>query len=792
MPAQNRQPRAGTAAPTIVTASCLILIPLIGQAQTENPPSPPAAEPQRIEVIGTSPLPGQGIDRALLPYSTQVIRRDALDQAQAEPLTDYMARRLPGMQVNDIQGSPFQADLTFRGYRASGLLGASQGLSVYLDGVRVNEPFGDVVNWDMVPEFAIDSVALVPGANPAFGLNTLGGALSFTTASGQSAPGARGEIGLGSFGRKQAELGYGYADEEGWHVYLGGSAFEDDGWRDHSAGRVSQVFAKVGHGGESQSWSLSALVGRSRLVGNGLLPAFTIEPGSTGIERIPDLYATRREAVYTYPDITRNELTQVTGSFTRALGADADMSLLAYMRDSSRGTVNGDGAEDDDEAAGSELESAAAAPPRARPLAQSDEPNAVFNNTHTQQRGWGLGASASGRGGAHQWQLGATFDTSRMSFRQTEQPGFFDDSRGVVAGDEAPQESVTVQGDSRVIGVYATDTWALGAATHLTATARYNRARVSNLLSTLDEDAGVLVAKPRETFVYNSLNPALGLTHRFDSGVTLYANLARNTRVPTVIELGCADPLEPCRLPAGLQSDPYLKQVRSTSTEIGMRWKPAPGQSIELTAYRTENRDDILFRSVSAVSQLGYFQNFARTRNQGIDAQWQGRFGPLAVQAAYSHLQATYEASDLLRIGQRNVQVRPGMRQAGLPNNVLKIGADWQVNAAFSVGGDVQVLSRRITQGNEDRLIEDGSDRAVDLSLPGYALVHLRASWKITPAVEGLLRVSNLFDRRYESYGALAATTFDAQGRLTGEEVPALFVAPGTPRSLFAGLRVKF
>ena len=158
-----------------------------------------------VEVIGTSPLPGQGIDRNVLPYSTQLIRRDAIDATQADTLTDLPEPpRVSAVQVNDIQGSPFQADLTYRGFRASGLLGASQGLSVYLDGVRINEPFGDVVNCDLMPEFSVASVALVPGANPAFGLNSLGGALAYTTVDGRSAPGLRAELSGGSFGRKRA------------------------------------------------------------------------------------------------------------------------------------------------------------------------------------------------------------------------------------------------------------------------------------------------------------------------------------------------------------------------------------------------------------------------------------------------------------------------------------------------------------------------------------------------------------------------------------------------------------
>ena len=142
---------------------------------------------KEVEVVGTSPLPGIGIEEDKLPYDVQSVNAETLYRSQTMNLTDFMSRNLSGVNINEVQGSPFQADITYRGFRLSGLLGSAQGLSVYLDGVRVNEPFGDVVNWDMIPEAAINNVTLIPGSNPVYGLNTLGGALAFTTKSGLTA-----------------------------------------------------------------------------------------------------------------------------------------------------------------------------------------------------------------------------------------------------------------------------------------------------------------------------------------------------------------------------------------------------------------------------------------------------------------------------------------------------------------------------------------------------------------------------------------------------------------------------
>lgn len=724
-------------------------------------------EPQRIEIVGTSPLPGQGVPRDALPYNTQVVRRSAIDAAHTEHAGDHLARRAAGVQINDIQGSPFQGDLTFRGFRASGLLGAAQGLSVYIDGVRVNEPFGDVVNWDLIPEFAIDSMSLVPGANPAFGLNSLGGAISFTTANGRSAPGWRGEATLGSFERKRLSVSHGGAHGD-WQHYLGLGLFDERGWRDFSDGRLGQVVGKLGHKSTLGEFSVNLLAGRSTLVGNGLTPLYTFDDAGA---RTPDIGQARREAVYTHPDQTSNRLGQISLQWRRDVGEQAVAEALVYARNTRRATVNGDGAEGD---------------------VIDPAENASFNRTATKQRASGAAAAWSLRSGAHRVQVGASVDAARVHFEQTEREGVFDETRGVQPIDgEEDELSARVAGRTQSLGVYATDTWQIAPATHLTGTLRVNQARVSNTLTTVDDDTGVVQERPRETFTYRSANPALGIAHRLQAGPTLFANVARNNRVPTVIELGCADPEEPCRLPAGLQSDPFLEQVVSTTVETGARYTSPQGWRGSLALFRTDNRNDILFRSVSATGQLGYFDNVPRTRHQGVDAEWSARWGALDIGLAYSFLSATYEATTTLRVGERNIAIEPGTRIAGLPRQMLKASVDWRLAADWTLGADWQALSRRGIAGNEDGLIEDDGDEEVDFSLPGYAVLNLRASWKpaALPGFEFFARISNATNRRFASFGALAETVFDAQGAYTGLESDAVFVAPGAPRALNVGLR---
>jgi hypothetical protein len=735
----------------------------------------PAADPvelDRIKVIGTSPAPGGGVERGLLPYAITAVDDGRIGAAHADHLSDFMLRRLPGVQSNEVQGNTFLGDLSYRGFRASPLLGAAQGLSVHVDGVRINEPFGDVVHWELIPEFSVRSLALIPAANPVYGLNTLGGSIALRTHDGRSGPGPRLQAGVGSFGRQRLDASHGVASADGWHAYVAATVFDEAGWRDASGGRLGHAIATLGrHRGPTDA-SLSLQIGRSRLTGNGLVPAYTFDTAGPGPVRVPDMYALRRDAVYTHPDQAVSRLGQINTTVRHALAGGHEMAAVAYLRHSLRDTVNGDAAEDPDEGA-----------------------TASLNTSATRSRGEGASLALSGASGLHRWQVGASVDSSRSSYRQSEQEATFAADRGVLAGDEPAEPSVSVAGHATTSALYATDTWTLDPRVHATASLRYNRTRVRNALSTIDDSTDEW-RDQAEGFTYTSLNPAFGVAYQ-GGGFGLFANVARNTRVPTVIELGCADPEHPCRLPIGLQSDPYLHQVRSQTFEAGIRSHDRAKVRYSLAAYHTGNRDDILFRSVSSTGQQGYFQNFPRTRYRGIDASVATAQGALALQLAYSHLDATYAGDGLLRQGGRNVQIVRGTRMAGLSRNTMKLVLDWRASSTLSVGGDLQVFSRRIALGNEDgRAGEEGSFPA-DASSPGFALVNLYANW--WPGGQAhdrgwklFAKVSNVFDRRHETLASLASTVFDAGGGHTGDERDAVFVAPGAPRSLWFGVRHGF
>ncbi len=193
-----------------------------------------AADGDSLEpVLVVAPL---GVTREpdRVPADAQRASADQIDRLQALDLTDFLNRSFGSININHAQNNPLQPDFNFRGFTASPLLGLPQGLSVYQNGARINEPFGDTVSWDLIASSAIQDVQLLAGANPVFGLNTLGGAMTLRMKDGFSYQGSAAEMYAGSFSRFGATVQSG-GNNGRWGYYVNADYFEEDGWRDFSA-----------------------------------------------------------------------------------------------------------------------------------------------------------------------------------------------------------------------------------------------------------------------------------------------------------------------------------------------------------------------------------------------------------------------------------------------------------------------------------------------------------------------------------------------------------------------------
>ncbi len=741
---------------------------IAGLAQAQSTPAGENSLP-RVEVVGATPLPGLGIPKDQVPSNVQTLGDKRLKQTQSLNLPDAMTTLMPSANVNEIQGNPYQMDVNYRGFTASPLLGTPQGLSVFQDGVRINEPFGDVVNWDLVPRGALANLTLMPGSNPMFGLNTLGGALSLQTKSGDTHPGTEIELQAGSFKRFSGEISHGRQLGENGHLFLSGSVFDEDGWREYSPGRVKQLFVKGGAHVGDLSWSLSLTHADNNLIGNGLLPE--------------SMLAQRRTQVYTRPDQTLTKMTMVTLNATYDLSSSHQISATAYVRNSRSSTLNGD------------LNDAYDPP--------TVTETGVENRTKTRQRGSGLALQSTQKLAGQQLTLGASVDRSRSNFEQTEAEGDLDATRAVVPTDVAEVDAL-ISGRSRTASVFVHDLISLAPNLQLTLAGRYNDTRVT----TVDEgrvQLGLPTTLDGEGS-YRKFNPAAGLTWQASPALTLFGSLSQGNRAPSPIELGCSDPANACVLPNALQSDPPLKQVVSRTLELGARGKLAPALNWNAAVFHTVNKDDLLF--ISNGLAAGYFTNFGRTQRQGLELGLSQQTSSFGWSASYSYLRATYRSSACIVseanstaetspncTGDDEIEVRPGDRIPGLPQHSFKLAADWTAMPGLTVGAQLRAYSGQFVRGNENNQHQpDGVDFNGAGRIGGFAVVDLTGSWKFGKNVEVFGKVANLFDRRYATAGLLGHNAFDASGAI---QAPAdwraeQFVGPSAPRAAWLGLRLNF
>ncbi|HLF11062.1 MAG TPA: TonB-dependent receptor, partial [Gammaproteobacteria bacterium] len=691
-------------------------------------------------------------------------------------LADFMKRNMASVFVNEAQGNPLQPDIQYRGFVGSPLLGLPQGLAVYQDGVRINEPFGDTVNWALIPESAIDTVYLMPGSNPLFGLNALGGAISIRTKTGFSSPGTRAELTAGSFGRVGLQAETGGATDDGLSYFVTASYFDEDGWRHFSPSEATQLFANLGSETDTSSFDVSFTYADTDLIGNGASPL--------------DLLELDREAIFTRPDQTQNELTLVNFRASHAFSETMTLTGNIYVRGSDVSTLNGDDSdfeeceddpgficeEEDDEEEIVLDENGDPIP------ADDDVEGATVNRTNTEQDGAGFNVQAgwSGDLGGRENQLivGLAYDRSDIEFDASTELGALDETRLAVPGGFFVGESFTrLDAQTKNTGIYLSNTVSLSDAVALTVSGRYNRTEVS-LADRIGEDLN-------GDHEFHRFNPAVGLTYAPNPRVTLYASYSESNRAPSPVELTCADEDDPCRLPNAFVADPPLEQVVAETIEAGARGR-WDGGDWHVGVFRTTNDDDILFISAGALTNEGFFDNVGQTRRDGMELNLGGEASDrLSWFVNYTYIDATFRTDFAVpspnnpQAIDREIVVEAGDRLPLIPDQLLKTGFRIAATPKLSFGADVFASSGQHFRGDEGNDVE-----AID----GYALLSLRGEYRINDHARLFLNVDNVLDEEYETFGVFG----EADEVLGDDFEDPSFLGPGAPRAAWFGVRVEF
>ena len=797
-----------------------------------------AQQPEQIVIIGVVPG-GAGINKDKIPFPIQTANASAFKNTNALSLADFMRQNFSSISLNDAQNNPLQADLQYRGFTASPLLGLAQGISVYQNGARINEPLGDSVNWDLLPQSAIDGITLSGGANPLFGLNSLGGALVVNMKDGFGFQGTEAEISSGSFGRRIASLQTGNNDGS-LAYYANIDYFEEDGWRDHSASDALNFYGSVDWRSDSTQVGMHLQYADSELIGNGASPI--------------ELLQLDRPALFTGPDITANDMQMLSVDFAHTVTENTSFSGNLYYRRNETQSFNGDmsefavctlgsgatlfegleedeleeiGLDDDDVCDGQfadaeDLEefldlTAAQFAAEAFDLEDfaddlsgtgmlSDE---AINNISTRQQ-----------------------DSQGIDFQWTFHPQLLGLNNQLIAGGawyrgesdfDAVLELSEIDPVTRLTTGLGTGTFVDEAATEIDTVTESGSLYFTNAMDLNDEITLTISARANNTSVklrdrsgerpelngshdYFRLNPSAGITWQLDPEHNLYASYSESSRAPTPIELACnegvfdlaveyavaagEDPDDvdfECRLPNAFLADPPLDDVVAKSFELGYR-AFVGATSYSLAMFNTTNHDDILFQTTGR--STGLFANVDKTRRRGMELSASGQWQALRWLAGYSYVDAIF-ASDFQVLSPNHdfanadgeISVNKDDQIPGIPRNQFKVSTDYTLRDGFSIGLDLVSNDDQVVRGDESNQLD---------SVSGYTVVNLRARYAYSDQLEIFARVDNLFDEEFETFGLLGESP-DESGLPVIEDfsIP-LFLGAAPPRAGFIGVRYSF
>ncbi len=784
------------------------------------------------ELIVVSPAPlGGGVALNRLGETISTVGGEELNQTGSASFTDALNRNISGISVTDTQGNAFTGDVNYRGFSASPLQGLPQGLAVYLGGQRLNEAFGDTMNWDLIPQAAIGRVDLVTN-NPAFGLNALGGALVLRTRDGFEFQGIDATAETGAFASQIGAIQGGWSNSTN-SLYGAVDGGKSDGWRPESGSSVARVFIDVGHKLEN---------GEIHFVG-GVSNTHLGVVGPTPVDLLED----DRRTIFTFPQTTHNNSQFAAINGQLKLSGDWSVQGGVHTRKFTQSHVDGNDGD---------FERCASTGPLANTLCLEDDgfsstiddeefqildendnpipcpvsnidtngcrnrissvdgprvPYGTIDRTATTTTTTGVtfqltnDADFSGR--KNSLNIGGSYDSSDIHFRSSSTLGLITPDLEVIT-DNYPLPNIpgTVPGLGHVIhsgpdvaygpadlavstttsGLFASDTIDITPDLSLTLGGRYNSQDVEL------KDLTGFSPSLNSSHTFSRFNPAINLAWRSGKQV-IYGGYSETNRAPTPLELGCSDPDRPCLLENSLVADPPLKQVTSRTWEVGGRG----GGDIDMLTFRwaasffnTENDDDIVSLA-STLAGRGYFANVPKTRRTGYDAQVNVGTGMWTMFVGYSHVDATYEFTGLLPSPNNpeadddgNIEINPGDHLGGIPTNRLKIGGD-ATFGKLTVGFDAQ------NNGSQFLVGDEGNDND---KLPSYWVAQARVDYAVTDKVSLFVRVENLFNEDFASFG----TYFDEDGvakvrpRVLPVDPEEQTLTLGAPRAIYFGLRAKY
>lgn len=770
----------------LTVPSCLAalaaLAPATGLAQ--NDAAPATVLPQ-VSVIAPTPLLGSGIDRSQAPAGVSVVTGQDIARTGIPDALGTLSTQVPGAMLDNAQGNPFQPNLEYRGFSVSPLDGSPQGLAVYVNGVRFNQPFSDSVNWDLLPSLAIDTMNL-EGANPVFGLNALGGSLAIQLKNGFTWHGGLGEVYGGSFGTIDGSIEYGKRSGN-TAAYVAANVLHSNGWRQLNASDLHQFYGDIGWRGPRAEVHLSILAADNRLNSPGTLPVQILNADPS--------------AVFTAPNLTTNKYGLITLSGTWYLTDATSVQGLVYYSNLSQRIRNGNAGNFEpcptNAGALCNGDGSALIGTGGQPIQDflNGGPYSQLNLEAVDTNGYGTALQVTHDGTllgrTNKFVGGVSFDGGVSTFAASTLVGGVIASNGVFTGPgvtiDQPDGSVVpvrVGITNAYYGAYFADVYSLTQRLAVSLSGRLNLAQID-----LHDQTGT--ALDGQHF-YARFNPGIGLTYRLSPGLSAYASYSEANRVPTPSELSCASPQSPCTLANFFVGDPGLKQVIARTIEVGLRGRQQLARQTTLDwnadLYRTNDDDDILFVA-SATPGLDYFRNVGPTRRQGVELGLTLHSPRWRAWLNYAYTDATFQTALTLdsplnpaadAAGQ--IHVAPGDRMPGVPAHQLKFGTSYAATPAWTVGFSGVVSSGQYLFGDEANLTQATTQ---------YVVLDANTSYRITPALQVFALIENALNERYVTYGTFSPTT-STPNTVAPNATETRSLSPAPPIAVYIGIRATF
>ena len=791
--------------------ACVGLLPLIGLFALMSAPAlaqtaTPMLQLQEVNVVATTPGLGGQIEADKIPALVQTVGAEQFAHTNSPSVTDALQQYIAGAVAIDVNGNDFSQEFFYRGFVASPVQGTPQGLAVYQDGVRINEAFGDTVNFDLIPPQAIYRADVFTN-NPIFGLNALGGAINLQMKNGFLWQGFEAQAMGGSYGRIDGMFQYGM-QKDNWGLYISGDALHDDGWRYSSPSSLVRIFGDLGYRTPDAELHLVVSGATNNL---GVV-------GSTPIELLDQDW----RSIFTSPQTSLNEMGSI------AFNAKVDVSPTwtvqgnLYYRHFFQYHQDGNDASLAD--CSSPAAVAAGSSGIAGQLCDTSNGSTIINQQgsivasngaapfpygtidyswiHTNSVGSTLQATNKDKILDHENQItfGASIDQSWLTYSATTTLGCINSSlvvvncsipgSGEIIQDQNNQDYVQtyLSGTTTYVGGFALDTFNITKALALTAGARFNYAIIAT------QDQSGMDPELNATNVFQRINPVVGLAYKITPNVTAYAGYSEANRAPTPLELDCSSSTRPCILASSLISDPPLAQVVSHTVEGGLRGNlgtPNDGKIDWKAGYfRTQNSNDII-QLASVILGTGYFTNVPETLRQGVEASATYKMGPLEAYANYSYVDATYQFSGMLSSPYNpyanaagNIFVAPGDHIPGIPQNQAKFGVEYAFTPQFKASVDVMIIGSQYYIGD---------DLNQNPQLPAYWVANLHGSYQVANNVQIFGVVNNLFNNHYATYGTFFNLGTDSQlATATNFTTDPRTITPAQPLAVYGGIKVTF